>query len=183
MSAWRSMWRRPGSGSDPGGDAALAVRVDRAGAAVDRCRQRFDPGATAGMPPHVTVLYPAPPDRRQLEDALLGLLAEHDPFRFELTTIGHFPGVWYLCPQPAEPFVRLTEAVAARLGTPPYGGRFGQIVPHLTVAHRRRLPSWARRGLERSLPIVCEARTVDLLHHGDGGWRVAASLALGRDGS
>ena len=41
----------------------------------------------------------------------------------------------YLAPEPAAPFVALTEAVGAEFpGFPPYGGAFDEVVPHLTIS-------------------------------------------------
>ncbi len=50
-----------------------------------------------------------------------------------------FPAnVVYLAPDPAEPFVALTEALAAAFpDCPPYGGAFDEPVPHLTIGHTR----------------------------------------------
>lgn len=90
------------------------------------------------MPAHVTLLTPfvAPAELDAgvvLE--LRSLFAATAPFRLTLARIGRFPGVVYLAPEPAEPFVRLTEAVVARYPAyPPYGGAHETIVPHLTVA-------------------------------------------------
>lgn len=156
------------------------MRVDGVGPAVQECRRRFDPGAVAGMPAHVTVLYPVPADRLGSCRALAEALARHDPFGYTLSSIGHFPGVFYLAPDPSEPFVRLTETVAACLEVAPYGGRFGEVVPHVTVALRQRLPAGTRRALERSLPISGTVRSVELLRQGEGGWHVATTLPLGR---
>lgn len=57
-------------------------------------------------------------------------------FDFSLSTIRRLPGgVLYLAPQPDEPFRRLTLAVWDCFPeTPPYGGRYSRVVPHLTLA-------------------------------------------------
>ena len=52
--------------------------------------------------------------------------------RFERT--GRFPGVVWLAPEPAEPFIALTELLAAAFPDhPPYEGAHDEIVPHLTL--------------------------------------------------
>jgi 2'-5' RNA ligase superfamily protein len=58
------------------------------------------------------------------------------PFRFSLVTIGRFPdAVLYLVPEPEEPFRDLTLAIWDRYPeTPPHGGKWPDIVPHLSVA-------------------------------------------------
>jgi len=167
---------------DPRAHLAVVVVVEAPGPAVDACRHRYDPGARAGMPPHVTVLYPVPDPGRGadgLGETLGPVLVGHPPFRFWLRAIGRFPGVVYLTVDPSEPFVDLTEAVGDALGIAPYGGAFDQVVPHLTVAARRRLPRRVVRSLEEDLPIEAVARDVRVLAQSDGGWTQRCALPLG----
>jgi 2'-5' RNA ligase len=161
---------------------ALVVRASQAVAEVEECRRRFDPAARQAMPAHITVLYPfvtADEYGPHIRTALAGVLAEHPPFDYSLCTLGRFPGVVYLAPEPAQPFVELTEAIAGRLGLPPYGGRFDTVVPHLTVAMGRRLPRRHTRALRAALPIRSEARTIEVLAEEDRGWALVDSLPLG----
>src|SRR5207248_3232637 len=117
---------------------ALLVPVPEADVTVDHWRRQHDPTAVAGVPAHVTVLYPfAPPAALRpvaLED--LRAIAAHTPsFAFELRSVGRFPGVVHLAPEPAEPFVALTESLVDRWPQhQPYEGRYDEVVPHLTVA-------------------------------------------------
>ncbi len=91
------------------------------------------------MPAHVTVLYPFLPEQRldatvigQLREVCAAVPAQDVSFR----QTGRFPGVLYLAPEPASGFRDLTTAIAERWPeTPPYGGAFDEIIPHLTVAH------------------------------------------------
>ncbi len=56
-------------------------------------------------------------------------------FTFSLGTIRRFPEVLYLAPEPAAPFVALTERLFSLFPEfPPYGGQHAAITPHLTVA-------------------------------------------------
>lgn len=161
---------------------ALVVRVPEPMAEVEECRRRFDPAARQAMPPHITVLYPFVPRDEygpETRATLAGVVAEHPPFDYALSTLGRFPGVVYLAPEPSRPFVELTEAIAGRLGLPPYGGRFDTVVPHLTVAMRRRLPRRYARALRATLPIRSEARTIEVLAEEDRGWALVDSLPLG----
>ena len=88
-------------------------------------------GIADDLPAHVTVLYPAPGDVGALTEAL----APFAPFDVTFARLDRFPGILWLAPEPAEPFVALTEAVAGRFPLfPPYGGRYPSIIPHLTVA-------------------------------------------------
>lgn len=176
------VWRARGgrrARTAAGGTWALVIVVETAGPAVAACRQRFDPAAAAGVPPHVSVLYPLPGYDRTVAETLAGVLEDHPPFRYELAAFGRFPRVAYLVPEPREPFVRLTEATAACLGVSPYGGRHDRVVPHVTVATRRRLPRPVRRSLVAALPIAGEARSVEVLADVSGRWTVVDSLPLG----
>lgn len=161
-----------------GAACAFVIVVKSVGPVVTACRQRFDRDAAAGMPPHITVFYPHQYDR-SIGEAVGAALADHDPFRFELVALGRFPDVVYLQPEPREPFVRLTQALSACLGAPPYGGRFQTVVPHLTVATRRWLPRSVTRTLVRALPIAGEATSVEVLSDAGGQWSILDSLPLG----
>jgi 2'-5' RNA ligase len=88
-------------------------------------------GVPNDLPPHVTVLYPAPGDVEEIAK----VLAPFAPFDVTFTRLDRFPGVLWLAPEPAEPFVAMTEAMVERFPDwPPYGGSYSSIIPHLTVA-------------------------------------------------
>ena len=95
-------------------------------------------GDAAPVPAHVTLLTPFLP-RPELTDGLdaeLGdLFAAVVPFSFLLGEVCTFPGgTVYLAPQPPAPFRQLTGELTRRFPEhPPYGGRFPDLVPHLTV--------------------------------------------------
>lgn len=112
------------------------------------------------LPPHVTVLYPFV-RRRRLSQRVVAevraIAAAARPFSFALTRVGRFPGVLYLAPEPAVPFVELTQACVARWPRhQPYGGAFAQIVPHVTLAYDPEPPDLAMRARAR-LPVQCQA--------------------------
>ncbi len=118
-----------------------------------------------GIPPHVTLLFPFPPPDAAViaatRDALAGLevfdVRFHDLRRFDQTS------VLYLAPDPDEPFVRATEALAARFPEwPPYVGAFTTVVPHLTVAWGDALDE-AQKALSPLLPLHGRAREAMLL--------------------
>ncbi|NUP83938.1 MAG: 2'-5' RNA ligase family protein, partial [Nonomuraea sp.] len=116
---------------------ALIAVVPEAEPVVGVWRERYDPSAAEGVPAHVTVLYPFLPFELVDTSALAELFAAWASFDVEFRGFGHFPGVLYLAPEPAEPFRELTTAVAERWPeAPPYGGAFPDVVPHLTVADR-----------------------------------------------
>lgn len=136
----------------------------------------------AGVPAHVTILYPFVP-AGELDDVLLAELRElsgrHEVFDFVLQRVARWPeGIVYLPPEPSRPFVELTEAVVARWpGYPPYGGIHDEVIPHLTVVHDEAVADEAVRAVESALPIECEARELTLLVEGeDGRWSPYGTL-------
>src|SRR5260370_27446705 len=120
-------------------ESALMVLVPEAERLVKPFRDRYDPSAAAGVPAHITLLYPFKHpdevDQPVLED-LNQCFDGCAPFRFSLAPIRRFPdAVLYLAPEPDEPFRKLTLAIWDRYPeTPPYGGKWPDIVPHLSVA-------------------------------------------------
>jgi hypothetical protein len=171
-------------------ETALVVLVPKAESLVKPFRDRHDPSAAAGMPARITLLYPFKPPG-DISAAVLGELrlcfAGFRQFDFSLTAIRQFAGgVLYLAPKPDEPFRRLTLAVCARYpDTPPYGGRFANIVPHLTVAElmeRRQFDRVAdefARASRGKLPIRATAREIALMERRAGNWQLRTALPLG----
>lgn len=163
-------------------ESALIVPVLEAEPVVRDHRDRFDPAAPAGIPAHITVLYPfLPPETiTQSEvDELGEIFAGVTPFSFRLTGTAQFPGVVYLIPEPAEPFIRLTAAIATRWPeAPPYQGTYDQVIPHLTLAHTDS-PSTAtrlREEVEPVLPIQCRGHEAWLLTSNDGRWSLGRAF-------
>ena len=140
-----------------------------------------------GIPAHVTLLFPFP-RMEQLDPAgladLKALFAGTLPIRVTFSTVGRFPDVVYLAPEPRDWFIRLTEALSKRYGLLPYGGIFPSIVPHLTVA-RDPDPAVLERiaaALERYLPLETDVREVWLMEEeADGRWTHAATFPLGEE--
>jgi 2'-5' RNA ligase len=120
------------------GTSALVITVPAAEPVVGPWRLQYDPSAAAGMPAHVTVLYPwlaaSAIDDHVL--ARLDSLVRREPaFGLRLAEPARFPDTLYLRPEPDAPFRRLTAAVTASWpDRPPYGGAYADVVPHLTVA-------------------------------------------------
>jgi 2'-5' RNA ligase len=120
------------------GDTGIVVVVPEAEPVLERWRMRYDLPASQGMPAHVTLLYPFLPESR-LDDEVLerlrALCARSAPIDLELRRTARFPETIYLDPEPADPFRQLTSAIVAEWPeAPPYGGRFDEVTPHLTIA-------------------------------------------------
>jgi hypothetical protein len=120
-------------------------------------------GVAHDLPPHVTVLYPAPGEPLEIARVL-------EPFdRFDVTfaRLDRFPGTLWLAPEPAEPFAALTEAMVARFPEwQPYGGVFTSVIPHLTVAQAA-LDDVAVQ-IEPLLPLSSHVDSVVLYESGGG---------------
>ncbi|MEU4166985.1 2'-5' RNA ligase family protein [Streptomyces sp. NPDC026665] len=173
------------SGTDQVARSGLVVTVPEAEAAVRAWRDRLDPSVGSGMPAHVTVLFPFLPEARLDGDTLAAIsdvIGRHKSFEARFERCGRFPGVLYLAPEPATPFRALTEAVVDRWPeTPPFGGQFADIVPHLTIAQGQddAVLDEAEAGLLDRLPVVTRVASVDLMVHDGSRWRQRASFALG----
>jgi 2'-5' RNA ligase len=143
------------------GESAIIVPV-QVPVAVNRLRDRMDPSAAQGVPAHVTLIYPfMPPDRlkddvrRQIEQ----IVAAERSFAFTLKSVGRWPNVVYLAPDPAEPFRRLTQALAQAFPDyPPYAGAHADVVPHLTIAQD--VPADYMDAAEHALPALLPIRDV-----------------------
>jgi 2'-5' RNA ligase len=169
-------------------ESGLAVLVPEAEHLVRPFREEHDPSASFGMLAHITLLYPfKPPD--EIADTVLEKLsqcfAEFRKFDFSLATIRHFPGVLYLAPEPEEPFRRLTLAIWSCFPeTPPYGGGYSIIVPHLTVAQVtdeqqfERIDAEFGLAAEGKLPLRATASEIALMDTRAGSWQVRAPFAL-----
>lgn len=109
--------------------SGLVVIVPEADPLVEQRRLELD----AGEPAHITLLYPfVAPDRLDsvMRARLRALFAAFPSFAYRLGAIGWFHDeVMWLAPEPAAPFVALTERLVAEFGLPPYRGEFEQITP------------------------------------------------------
>jgi 2'-5' RNA ligase len=143
---------------------------------VDEWRERTCTAKPShGVPPHVTLLIPAPPDL----DGAVTALTEFSPFDVTFAQLDRFPGTLWLAPEPSEPFVAMTEALGRKFPEhPPYNGMFETIRPHLTVAQGNDLDE-AAAALTSQLPLQSRASSLVLLEQvAPDHWHEAAELTL-----
>lgn len=167
-------------------ESALVVCVPAAEAHVGALRERHDPVARRGMPPHLTVLYPFVAPHEITPAVLARVQAALDAVRafdFELADIGRFPDTVWLAPSRIPQFVALTAMVAAAFPAhPPYDGRFGTIIPHLTVAHTTgdasAIESELRSNLRRLGPVRASCTGVELVDDTSGRWQIRHRFVL-----
>lgn len=164
---------------------AVVVHVPEAAPIVDAWRLEHTNDAPLGMPPHVTILHPFVPraDLAEAEPRLAELVARHDAFEATFARTACFPTLLYLQPEPAERFLRLTDAVVAAWPEhPPYEGAHDTVVPHLTVAQSgdTSLLDSIAAEVEPRLPVRRRVEHVSLFVEGDDGrWREHRRLPLG----
>ncbi|MDX2642007.1 2'-5' RNA ligase family protein [Streptomyces sp. PA03-1a] len=172
------------SGGFQAGRTGLIVRIPDAEPAVRAWRERFDPSAQAGVPAHVTVLFPFLDENRidaRVHSALTDVLGSRHAFDLRFDSCGRFPGVLYLAPEPDAQLRVLTEVIAERWPeAPPYGGQFSEIVPHLTVADGQddEVLDQIEAELLSKLPFTSRVSSVDLIVHDGANWQERASFAL-----
>ncbi len=168
---------------------ALILAVPEAEPVVGALRARLDTAASWGVPAHITVLYPFLPPAGIDDDvraALAAAVAGVPAFDLTLARTAWFGDtVLWLAPEPDAPLRALTAAVVARFPhTPPYGGQFDDVVPHLTVGDRRprAVLDAAAAEVAPRLPVHARADTVRLIAgrpEPGGGWHTVAAFPLG----
>ena len=174
---------------DGGVRASLVIPVPEAEALVGRFRSAYDPGASKGMPAHITINYPFIPGvllSADTIDRLTKVYASIQPFPFSLSHIARFPNVLYLAPSPSAPFEQLTILTAHEFPeSPPYGGQYDSVTPHLTVADSKdgELPASVEREFSEMateyLPLKAHADSVWLMDDSTGRWEKRMSFSLG----
>ena len=149
--------------------STLLVAVPEAEAVVAAHRLRMDPSAAAGVPAHVTVLFPFVPaaDLDEGRSAGSRCRRRRPAFRYRFARMAWFDDrVLYLAPDDDAPFRELTDRVHAEFPDfPPFEGLFDDVVPHLTVGQDQPLDvlKQAEKGVESRLPIEGRATQVVLL--------------------
>jgi 2'-5' RNA ligase len=168
-------------------ESAFAVNVPEAEPYVRTLRERFDPTARLGVPAHITVLYPFM-SPELITGTVLGKVrrafSSASPFSFRLAEIGRFPGALYLAPEPARPFIALTQSLVHEFPDHlPYGGLYEGVLPHLTVAQAAESAhNLAESQLAATLPsdggIQASCREVVLIGNSSGRWEHLYSFPL-----
>lgn len=167
--------------------SALVLLVPDVEQVVEPWRERYDPRSAEGIPAHVTVLYPwLPPSDIGPADlaALADIAAARPALDLVFARVGQFHRGLWLAPDPAEPVVRLIEAVSDRWPDHlPYGGAYlddpDDVGPHLTVALGQS-PDELRALAEEvtgRLPLTARVDRLDLVVcDDDGNWALRESF-------
>lgn len=165
----------------------VIVPVPVAAAVADGWRERTCNGKpSCGVPAHITLLYPFVPAAGLTAGtvaAVAEIIAAVPGFELAFHATTRLDGALCLAPEPADPFVRLTEAIVRRFPEhPPYEGAYDRIVPHLTVAQGGdETLRHADRDVSARLPIVTRVSEAALLEEvaPDGArWRIHTRFPL-----
>lgn len=170
-------------------ESALLILVPEAEPLIGHLRARFDPSAADGMPPHITLLYPfIPPEKvdSRVLNRLAACFAPFEPIDYALSEVRRFPAATlYLKPEPDAPFRALTMAIWQKFPeTPPYGGLWPDIVPHLSIGQFENEAELDRNAKEvaqefaAKLPIRASARSAVLMDTTPGQWTVRKTFDL-----
>jgi 2'-5' RNA ligase len=165
-------------------DAAVVVLLPELEPLIGGWRRRYTDDGARGMAAHVTPIFPFA-DTGDLGHRLSRLgqvFAAPAPFEVTLAETARFPGLLYLRPKPHEPFVAMTEAlVVAFPEFPPYGGKFEEIVPHVTVVEADEpVLADAERELVPKLPVKARVERAWLVENTPAGWRRHTAFPLDR---
>ncbi len=167
------------------GESAIIVPI-AVPVTIARLRERMDPSAAAGVPAHVTLLYPfLPVDGLddEVRRKVLRIVAAEPSFTVSFNAISRFPNVVYLPPEPADPFRRMTAALAVEFPDyPPYEGAYETVIPHLTVAQDVAADYYAaaEHALPAALPVRHIVREAWLIGHmPEQPWHTLWRLPLG----
>jgi hypothetical protein len=182
---------RPSQGAEPRIERSALVVPLRLPAGLARLREREVEVARLGVPAHVTILSPFVPaaalDRR-VSAIVSEIVARTRAFDVAFTSVRRWPpseigpGVVWLEPEPAEPFVALSRAIWSEFPEyPPYGREDDALEAHLTIAIDDPSHFDAVEAAARSfLPFRRQVNTVALLIEGPNGrYRTRRRYSLG----
>jgi 2'-5' RNA ligase len=143
------------------GESAIIVPI-AVPATISRLRERMDPSAAQGVPAHVTLLSPFMPVdglSDEVRRTVSRIIAAEPSFTVSFREIARFPNVVYLPPEPADPFRRMTAAIADEFPDyPPYEGVYDDVVPHMTVAQD--VPDDFYAAAQHALPAALPVRQI-----------------------
>ncbi|HEY6834903.1 MAG TPA: 2'-5' RNA ligase family protein [Gaiellaceae bacterium] len=166
---------------------AVVVHVPEAEPLVGELRLRHTYDAPAGMPAHVTLLFPFVPASSlspEVEARLADIVGEVEAFELTFARTARFPTVLYLEPEPSEPFAALTRAlVTAWPEHPPYEGAVDVVIPHLTVAESEdgELLDGLAMQVEPRLPLEARVSEAKLFEEDAAGrWHERSRVPLAR---
>lgn len=155
---------------------------------VDAWRRLLDPAQVRGIPAHVTVLFPfvVPTDLSiEVSNILEDYFSKASTFNVAFDSTAWFEDrVVYLEPNPRQHFRTMTEQLLRAFPSCiPYGGKFADPIPHLTLGDGAPLESLmkAEAAVRKSFPITAQAKEAWLMTGGLGpsSWSIRQSFQFG----
>ena len=142
---------------------------------VDAWRKLLDPAQVRGIPAHVTVLFPFV-HPKELSTEILDILDAHfsriSTFNVVFDSTAWFEDrVVYLEPKPEQQFRTMAKQLLSVFPSCiPYGGKFADPIPHLTLGDGAPLESLlkAEEDVRASFPIETQAKEAWLMTGGMG---------------
>jgi 2'-5' RNA ligase len=172
----------------PAPASALIVEIPEAEPLVADWRAAHDPSAALGVPPHVTILFPFVPPGSVSPDvlaAIRGLAGSQAPFTARLGRVERRADVVWLTVEPEDRFRALVRAAWSRFPDwPPYGGRFDDVIPHLTIGQgdgttMADLSQEVELAIMDRPPLIARIDALSLFVSGGGHWSRTARFPLG----
>jgi len=168
--------------------SAIVIPFPEVDDVVDSWRRLLDPAQVRGIPAHVTVLFPFvhPTD---LSTDVLNVLEAHfskaSSFNVVFDSTAWFENrVVYLEPKPEQQFRTMTkQLLRAFPSCLPYGGKFADPIPHLTLGDGAPLESLlkAEVAVRDRFPIETKAKVAWLMTGGMGpsSWSLRQNFPFG----
>ena len=165
--------------------SVITLSIPEADSVLSYVRSSFNGDVPlAGVPAHITLLYPWMPPSRINETViaeLASVFAGSHEFDFTLKVGWFDQEVLLLVPENPRPFVDLTKAIINRWPEfPYYGGEYEQIEPHVTLAYgdHDNLSKLAV-GIASQIPVTARASFVTLCTGEPGHMTDIANFPLG----
>jgi len=170
----------------PSDRSAVIVRATLP-ASLERLRRGSVMYASAGLPAHLTMLYPfVTPERltSSVRSTLQAVAVRHEPFPYAQVGRAIWPDALYVAVDPIEPFVALqTEVAAVFPAFPIYGADTPfDFVPHITIAERAAVGDQATLHSRAwaSLPLRARASALEVIARvGGERWQTVWRISLG----
>lgn len=166
------------------GQTGLVIPVPAADALLASVGTRYPGTVRDGLPAHVSLLYPfvvAAELDEHVTTALRDLLVEQVPIPVGFFECYRRGGFVALRPEPSEGLTELLRKTQRRWpDVVPYGGVYGDVEPHLTIALRcsEQTAERIEREVTGELPIRAELREVLLLAF-EGQWTLRGRFTFG----
>jgi 2'-5' RNA ligase len=168
-------------------ESAIVLEMPELDIVLDEHRWALDPSRPWGMPAHLTLLYPFVSPAQAGGDTLARLdeaVADIQAFDATFGSVRWFADrVAWLAPSDPTPFTQLIQRLTdAFPECPPYGGAFGDAVPHVTIGEGKEvhLLQAAVDEIRPHLPLTVRVASISLMQGSTelGSWHTVERIDL-----